>query len=89
MCGICGSYDYLRQRAPDPVVLDAMSASLMHRGPDGAGAHIDGAAGIAARRRRPRGGTRVIPLRITAPPTGSCRRARRDPAAATRASYPA
>ena len=50
MCGICGSYDYVRQRAVDPNVLDAMNATLIHRGPDGMGAHVDGAAGIAARR---------------------------------------
>ncbi|MBV9941356.1 MAG: asparagine synthase (glutamine-hydrolyzing) [Solirubrobacterales bacterium] len=50
MCGICGSYDFSRRRAPDLAVLDAMSASLLHRGPDGAGAHIDGPAGMAARR---------------------------------------
>src|SRR5436305_13241832 len=50
MCGICGTYDYLRQRAPDVAVLDAMNASLIHRGPDGSGRHLDGPAGIAARR---------------------------------------
>src|SRR5437763_12544347 len=50
MCGICGSYDYLRQRAPDATVLDAMNASLIHRGPDGGGRHVDGPVGIAARR---------------------------------------
>jgi asparagine synthase (glutamine-hydrolysing) len=50
MCGICGSYDYAHQRAPDPGVLEAMNTSLIHRGPDGGGSHIDGPAGIAARR---------------------------------------
>ncbi len=50
MCGICGSYDFLSGRAPDPAVLGAMNATLIHRGPDGDGMHLDGPAGIAARR---------------------------------------
>jgi asparagine synthase (glutamine-hydrolysing) len=50
MCGICGTYDYLRQRAPDPTVLAEMNASLTHRGPDGDGMHLDGPAAVAARR---------------------------------------
>lgn len=50
MCGICGTYDYARRLAPDVSVLEAMSASLIHRGPDGGGTHVDGSAGIAARR---------------------------------------
>jgi asparagine synthase (glutamine-hydrolysing) len=50
MCGICGSYDYLRQGGVDPGVLMAMNATLVHRGPDGGGAHVDGAVGLAARR---------------------------------------
>jgi asparagine synthase (glutamine-hydrolysing) len=50
MCGICGSYDYARSRAPDRAVLERMNASLVHRGPDDSGIHIDGPAGLAARR---------------------------------------
>jgi asparagine synthase (glutamine-hydrolysing) len=50
MCGICGSYDYLRGRAVDRAVLDAMNATLTHRGPDGGGGYVDGAVGLAARR---------------------------------------
>jgi asparagine synthase (glutamine-hydrolysing) len=50
MCGICGSYDYLRERAPNEALLEAMNASLVHRGPDGGGTHLDGPVGIAARR---------------------------------------
>ncbi len=34
----------------DPAVLDAMRDTLVHRGPDSAGAVIDGAVGLAARR---------------------------------------
>jgi asparagine synthase (glutamine-hydrolysing) len=50
MCGICGSYDYSRGRAPDRAVLERMNQSLVHRGPDAGGLHIDGPAGLAARR---------------------------------------
>jgi asparagine synthase (glutamine-hydrolysing) len=50
MCGICGIYDFTAARAPDRGLLERMSASLAHRGPDGDGLHIDGPAGLAARR---------------------------------------
>ncbi len=53
MCGICGSYDYSRAAsgaAADPALLEKMNATLAHRGPDGGGVHVDGAAGLAARR---------------------------------------
>src|SRR5947209_18923467 len=50
MCGISGTYDFSRSRPPDPGVLELMNASLLHRGPDGGGVHIDGATGLAARR---------------------------------------
>ena len=50
MCGICGVYDFTCFRPPDPALLEAMNATLAHRGPDGGGVHIDGGAGLAARR---------------------------------------
>src|SRR5947209_18208422 len=53
MCGICGSYDYARGTAgavADPALLPRMNSSLVHRGPDGGGIHVDGPAGLAARR---------------------------------------
>src|SRR5437588_4583086 len=50
MCGICGTYDFSRGRPPDANVLESMNAALLHRGPDGGGVHLDGAAGLAARR---------------------------------------
>jgi asparagine synthase (glutamine-hydrolysing) len=50
MCGICGCYDFTRGRTPDRAVLDAMNETLVHRGPDGGGSHVDGAAALAARR---------------------------------------
>jgi asparagine synthase (glutamine-hydrolysing) len=50
MCGICGSYDFSRGEAPDRELLERMNATLLHRGPDGGGVHLDGPAGLAARR---------------------------------------
>ncbi len=50
MCGICGSYDFSRGRAADPELLASMNGTLVHRGPDGGGVHVDGPAGLAARR---------------------------------------
>src|SRR5947209_8047604 len=53
MCGICGSYDYARGTAgavADPALLERMNSALVHRGPDGGGVHVDGPAGLAARR---------------------------------------
>src|SRR5438270_11779992 len=50
MCGICGVYDFSSSRPADPRLLERMNATLIHRGPDGGGVHVDGAAGLAARR---------------------------------------
>src|SRR5437868_4630759 len=50
MCGICGSYDYLRGRRADAALLEAMNSTLLHRGPDGCGTYVDGPVGLAARR---------------------------------------
>src|SRR5947209_3419184 len=48
MCGICGIAS--RSGGVDPERLRRMSATLLHRGPDSEGTHLDGAVGIAARR---------------------------------------
>jgi asparagine synthase (glutamine-hydrolysing) len=50
MCGICGVYDSSGGRPADTGVLERMNATLAHRGPDGGGVHVDGPAGLAARR---------------------------------------
>jgi asparagine synthase (glutamine-hydrolysing) len=49
VCGICGIVSTCGEPV-DPVRLDAMAATLAHRGPDSAGAVVDGIAGLAARR---------------------------------------
>ena len=48
MCGICGIAT--ANGAVDPARLEAMSATLVHRGPDSEGALVDGPVGLAARR---------------------------------------
>jgi asparagine synthase (glutamine-hydrolysing) len=48
MCGICGIAS--RDGAPDVERLAAMSAALVHRGPDSGGEHVDGPVALAARR---------------------------------------
>ena len=48
MCGICGLAS--RTGVADPERLRAMSATLVHRGPDSDGELLDGPVGLAARR---------------------------------------
>src|SRR6266540_1832992 len=48
VCGICGIAT--TRGAVDPDRLAAMSSTLVHRGPDSDGTHIEGAIGLAARR---------------------------------------
>ncbi len=50
MCGISGLYEYRDRRPVDAELLAGMLNDLHHRGPDDAGVHIDGAAGIGNRR---------------------------------------
>lgn len=49
MCGICGIRRF-DDSLPDERLLAAMNASLAHRGPDGAGAHLAPGIGLAMRR---------------------------------------
>jgi asparagine synthase (glutamine-hydrolysing) len=50
MCGICGVALADTAGRPDPVVLERMTGTLAHRGPDSAGSVIDGPVGLGARR---------------------------------------
>jgi asparagine synthase (glutamine-hydrolysing) len=50
MCGICAIYNFDRQKAVRPEVLEAMNGQIVHRGPDDAGSYIDRHVGIAMRR---------------------------------------
>src|SRR5436309_15671270 len=48
MCGICGIAS--ARGAVDPDRLAAMSATLVHRGPDADGTFVEGGVGLASRR---------------------------------------
>jgi asparagine synthase (glutamine-hydrolysing) len=48
MCGICGIWYFDPARPVDEPMLRAMLARLAHRGPDGAGVHVDGSVGLGA-----------------------------------------
>ncbi len=50
MCGIGGLYEYRDARPVDARLMDGMLSDLQHRGPDDAGAYIDGAVGLGNRR---------------------------------------
>ncbi|MFL5838737.1 MAG: asparagine synthase (glutamine-hydrolyzing) [Solirubrobacteraceae bacterium] len=50
MCGICGLLALDGAGPVDADALDAMNATMVHRGPDSAGAFVDGSVGLAARR---------------------------------------
>jgi asparagine synthase (glutamine-hydrolysing) len=50
MCGICGTFDFSRGEDADGSLLEQMNQTLLHRGPDGGGMHLDGPCGLAARR---------------------------------------
>ena len=45
MCGVAGVI--LNSDSPDSALLDKLSAALAHRGPDGQGVHVDGAAALS------------------------------------------
>lgn len=49
MCGIAGVVE-LDGRPASPDVLQRMTAQIRHRGPDGAGVHVDGPVGLGNRR---------------------------------------
>ncbi|PWG62682.1 XrtA/PEP-CTERM system amidotransferase [Sediminicurvatus halobius] len=50
MCGIAGIFDPRGRQAADAAVLDRMTDSLAHRGPDDRGTWIDGPVGLGHRR---------------------------------------
>jgi asparagine synthase (glutamine-hydrolysing) len=50
MCGIAGIFHLDFEKNADIQILNRMSASIAHRGPDGSGVYIDGPVGLAHRR---------------------------------------
>lgn len=50
MCGVIGYFDSRRERPADPVLLEKMTESLVHRGPDSRGFFVDRHVGLGFRR---------------------------------------
>jgi asparagine synthase (glutamine-hydrolysing) len=50
MCGICGVFDPASGAKPEKAILEGMSRSIAHRGPDDEGSFLDAGVGLAARR---------------------------------------
>jgi asparagine synthase (glutamine-hydrolysing) len=50
MCGICGAFNFDRNRFVDRVNLEAMNRQIVHRGPDDEGYYLSGNVGLAMRR---------------------------------------
>ncbi len=50
MCGICGMIAFDERKAIDPGLLDRMTDSMAHRGPDGRGVWLGDGAGLGHRR---------------------------------------
>lgn len=50
MCGICGIYNVRTGQPVDAALLRRMNDTLLHRGPDEDGYHLDGAVGLGHRR---------------------------------------
>jgi len=50
MCGIAGFLDLTGRRRADASILDAMMASIAHRGPDDRGCFIEGPLAIGFQR---------------------------------------
>jgi asparagine synthase (glutamine-hydrolysing) len=50
MCGIAGIFDGTAKREIDRPLLERMSASLLHRGPDASGVHVEPGLGLAHQR---------------------------------------
>ncbi|MEL6922652.1 MAG: asparagine synthase (glutamine-hydrolyzing) [Bacteroidota bacterium] len=50
MCGICGIVHYDRQQSVKAATLSSMAQSIVHRGPDDEGYHLQGRVGLGFRR---------------------------------------
>jgi len=50
MCGICGQYNFVSEAPVDRKDLEEMTRTMVHRGPDDEGYHIDGPLGFGFRR---------------------------------------
>jgi asparagine synthase (glutamine-hydrolysing) len=52
MCGFCGILKFHDGTCVNPSILDAMSSSMVHRGPDDSGFYVSTRFGLSHRRLR-------------------------------------
>jgi asparagine synthase (glutamine-hydrolysing) len=50
MCGICGQFNFSRNEPVERETISRMTATIIHRGPDDEGIHLDGSLGLGFRR---------------------------------------
>jgi asparagine synthase (glutamine-hydrolysing) len=50
MCGICGQFNFQSNAPVDPAMIQRMMDTIIHRGPDDSGMHLDGPLGLGFRR---------------------------------------
>ncbi|HVU33784.1 MAG TPA: asparagine synthase (glutamine-hydrolyzing) [Opitutaceae bacterium] len=50
MCGICGIFNFRDREPVAPDTVSRMAATIVHRGPDDEGLHVDGPVGLGFRR---------------------------------------
>jgi asparagine synthase (glutamine-hydrolysing) len=50
MCGICGQYNFVSGAPADPRAIERMMDTIVHRGPDDSGMHLEGPLGLGFRR---------------------------------------
>ena len=52
MCGICGIYNFASQKPVVPELLQRMTDTMVHRGPDHGGYYTEDTVGLGMRRLR-------------------------------------
>src|SRR2546423_84167 len=57
MGGIAGRFNFNASQPIDRALLDAMTATVVHRGPAGGGCHVAGGIGLGERRLAPENAT--------------------------------
>jgi asparagine synthase (glutamine-hydrolysing) len=50
MCGICGQFNFVRQEPVEPSIIQRMTQTMVHRGPDDKGYFISGSVALGFRR---------------------------------------
>ena len=72
MCGICGQVNYESAEPVEAGRVAAMTATMVHRGPDGDGIFLDGTVGLGHRRLTIIGRHRPSTIRLTSRHISAC-----------------